>query len=119
MARREVIRIALRSGAAFVLTALPDTQPAGAAAPGAQFQQGTLHGGMFEGWQAILATTGRMVRGTIFDPSSLGGPRFTGYRVRGTQVGSVLDLDFFDLDDLDFSDPVGGGRGKKRGGHTT
>jgi hypothetical protein len=78
MDRREVVRIALRSGALLVLTRLSDSEAfsdddAGLqAASAVQFQQGTLRGGKFEGWEALLATTGRSVRGTIYNPSELG-----------------------------------------------
>ncbi len=122
MERRDVFRLALRSGAVATVVRLSDA-PATAsdleAAPKVEFQKGTLNGGKFTGWEALLAITGRSVRGTIFDPRSIGDTGFIGYRVRGTARGKVLDLDLYDLDDLAFGKPVGGGKGKDKGRKTT
>ncbi len=126
MNRRDALTFALRSGAVLSLVRVPSADASGAAeaapeaAPSVEFQKGKLSGGEFEGWEAVLAITGRAVRGTIYDPNGLDGGRITGYRVRGTATGKVLDLDFFAMEDVGFDESIGGGRGKeKKNGKTT
>src|SRR5688500_18792668 len=99
MDRREALRMSLGSGVVATVTRITSPDPVGAAdlnaGPKIEFQKGTLRGGKFEGWEALLAVTGRAVRGTIYDPQTAGQARINGYRVRGTARGAVLDLDFF------------------------
>ncbi len=114
LGRRDAFRFVLRSGAVLGLTRIGDPDPVEAAEPSVEFQQGTLSGGIFDGWKALLAITGRAVRGTVYDPAETGNGRISGYRVRGTATGKVLELDFFEMDDIGFNASVGGGRGKEK-----
>ncbi len=118
--RRDALSLVLHSGAVIALTRIADPDPAEAATPSVEFQRGKLSGGEFDGWEAVLAITGQAVRGTIYDPTATTGGTITGYRVRGTAKGKVLELDFFEIEDIGFDTSVGGGRGKeKKGGKTT
>src|SRR4051794_40162097 len=105
MERREVLRKVMIAGGALSFLRLQgaDDSAEAATAAATQFQEGRLSGGKFTGWQALLASTGKAVYGTIYDPNSIAEGHFTGYRVRGEKNSKALNLEFFTLDDLGFS----------------
>jgi hypothetical protein len=111
MERRELLRMALGAGATLVVCQLDRPAPAEAARrrKKVRFFSAVLDAAPFAGWTLYLASTGRALRGTLFDPASVGSVPFAGSRVRGTARGRQVTLELFALDDLGFQNPVGSG----------
>jgi hypothetical protein len=117
MDRRDVLKIGLTSAIVVVARELIEIAPGGAATVDKKkstvFYEGTVNGKSFSGWKCLFAKTGKSVRGTLYDPTSVNAATFVGFRARGS-VGarSKLELNFYTMDDIEFQTPLGSVNGK-------
>jgi hypothetical protein len=119
MQRRDVIQVGLACGASLLLQPLGPLTEAEAASKKVTFYDGSATSGPFAGWRVILASTGGVVRGTLYEPASViktnAIARFTGSRIRGTSTSRGHSLSLYALIDTKFTTPVGTAPGSKSG----
>ncbi len=87
------------------------------------FFDGNLTGDDFPGWQITLVATGRRVKGTILDPSTIDRNddsgayvKLAGFRLKGTVNNGALKLRIYRLRDVGFRRGIGALAGRVQAG---